>query len=357
MKILVHGATNCGSSNFGDYIYIDAIARHLEQVSNNNIVELYDPSDYFKQYLPKYTQGSFKKKDADCLVYAPGGYFGEGHGATFKSNLVQFMRFMPVGLRMSLRKKPILVVAIGAGPNSNPLLSWAIKRVCAKAISVTVRDHESKIALENLGIQNVIEAGDLILTLPLAQWAIAPHSVDQMQKSPRGKRLLIHYNHSAEAAIKFAEAVNCYINENADEQFEIVVTSDQRLATEQYLLDKFQSVCQHPSRLYSYDNPYEMIGLINSCDYILTCKLHVGVVGAMLGVPVVCAAEHPEKTKRFYKQIKEEYRCESLYLSSASDILKMMNEGFGKNIHVPAEEISKAAIAWESLDSAVSEIE
>ncbi|MCK1257701.1 hypothetical protein MX099_07560 [Streptococcus uberis] len=105
MKILLHGATDFGSSNFGDFIYGEIYHSFIKEILPDSNVSYYNPSEYFKKYTRNYDFNNNDAKNADLLVYIPGGYFGEGHNAQLKHNLMQFYRFMPVGLKSLFKKK------------------------------------------------------------------------------------------------------------------------------------------------------------------------------------------------------------------------------------------------------------
>ncbi|WDU82052.1 polysaccharide pyruvyl transferase family protein [Caloramator sp. Dgby_cultured_2] len=148
MNIILHGATNCGSSNYGDYIYGEMVYEYLKEKGFN--VCFYQPSTFFKRNIKDYYKSkTISRQEADLIIYIPGGYFGEGHRARLKDNLVQFFRFMPLGLWASFKKKPIIVIGIGAGPNRCLLMNFAIKRICNNSLFITVRDKESYESLKN----------------------------------------------------------------------------------------------------------------------------------------------------------------------------------------------------------------
>lgn len=349
-KILLHGATNWGSSNFGDYIYVDAAIRHIKSIAPESEIRIAEPSDYFLAHLPGFVQADFRESDADLVVYVPGGYFGEGHAYRFRDALIHFVRFMPVGIRAILRKQRICVVGIGAGPISNPLLKWGVKRICDYACSVSVRDRESLLALEGIGVKNVSLAFDPIVALPIRSWK-KPLSQSFASRLDSNKRvLLVHYNHSKMAMEYFAHAVKSYMSTRSN-TVSVVVMSDQLLDSEEELFSQFCELSGVDALRFRYDDPYEAISVIDSASCVLTCKLHVGVVATMLGSSVICAAEHPEKSKRFYKYIGCPERCFSLYETSSQGIADAMEKMF----IIPMQPISPADIelasaAWDGVD-------
>ena len=127
--------------------------------------------------------------------------------------------------------------------------------------------------------------------------------------------------------------------------------SDQLLDSEEELFSQFCELSGVDALRFRYDDPYEAISVIDSASCVLTCKLHVGVVATMLGSSVICAAEHPEKSKRFYKYIGCPERCFSLYETSSQGIADAMEKMF----IIPMQPISPADIelasaAWDGVD-------
>lgn len=348
-NILLHGATNFGSSNYGDFIYGDIIYRYFFDKGYN--VCFYQPSSFFKENIYKYSDNSeIKFLSNDLYVYIPGGYFGEGHNAKFKDNFIQFIRFIPFGLKASLFHKKLIVLGVGAGPLNNFFMRNGVKLIANRSELITVRDHESYECLKKLSSnENIIECGDLILTYK-------PQFIDKNSFSKQlnnivdtkndYKYCLIHYNHDSIALEKFAIAINSFAKNNPNYKF--IVTADCILEDDGF--DKFRHICNAELIHYEYSNPYELSTLISFCDLVLTCKLHVGVVACLLGKSVISVACHYEKTKRFYEQINESERCIPLYSCIPEDIVNIMNIYYNKNINIPQNVIDCASLTWKFLD-------
>ncbi|VTT43233.1 polysaccharide pyruvyl transferase family protein [Streptococcus porcinus] len=348
MKILLHGATDFGSSNFGDFIYGEIYHSFLKEIFPEATISYYNPSDYFKKYTRDYDFAQNDSKNADALVYIPGGYFGEGNEAKFKHNLIQFVRFMPAGLKAIVKKQDIYVSGVGAGPNTDFLLTNTIKAICKKAELVTVRDAESKVALEKLGVSSVIEGADPILAFDYSKIIENTTQVGRLIEDANGKRtVFIHFNHSSEALEKFAKAINIISRNNKDLHF--IVGSDQLFSDEDEKFERFKELSGCNASHYKYDSSFELLSLLNRVDTVLTCKLHVGVIATIFNKSVICIAEHPTKSKRYYKRIGTPERCVSLYETSAEEIVEVFNKHFESPVNVPSEEIAKAQIHYDML--------
>lgn len=348
MKIMMHGASDCGSSNFGDFIYAEEIYRHIKKSSPDSQIQLYKPSDYFVTYIEGYEHGLFSLRDADLEVYIPGGYFGEGHSARIRDNVFQFFRFMPFGLISAFLNKRLVVIGVGAGPLNSIIMRVPTRKIMRSAISVSVRDVESQKAIEDIGCSSPVEAGDMILAMDLSNRGVSTKQIESVEHYAAGRKiLLVHYNHSDIANDLFARAVEQWSERHPG--YCIVVSADQVLDNENELFNTFNRICPG-SFHFVYKDPYEFIELLKLADTILTCKLHAGVVGAMFSKSVLCFAEHPEKTARFYNQIDRRDRFFDLYTASVSDVVGGLERCAGIGISVPKEETGRAARHWELLD-------
>lgn len=347
-NILLHGATNCKSSNYGDFIYGKMIYDFFNNKNYN--VYFYQPSEFFKKNLKDYDNKKFYKKEADLIVYIPGGYFGEGHKAKIKENLVQFLRFMPLGIWASYRRIPMVVLGIGAGPINNALMKFGIKRICNNSSFVTVRDNESYKTLKSLCPKaNIIECGDLILTSNIEKTSTNTKQLKEIIEMKKDKKIiLVHYNHDKYALNRFAESLNNFVRGNKD--YSVVVASDSILEYDNEYYDLFKKKFKYESKHFIYQNPYEMTSLLEQMNIVLTCKLHVGVIAASYGKSVIAAACHPEKTKRFYEQIGEAERCVSLYELGNEQLVSLLEKYKDKKIKIENTLICNANKSWKILE-------
>lgn len=354
MNILLHGATNWGSSNFGDVIYADQVARHIARIADRAIVQIAEPSEFVSKWMPSFVAKGISISNADALVYIPGGYFGEGHSSGLLNNLIHFLRFFPLGLRAVWSKVPIAIIGIGAGPINSPLFRLPIKSICSHAEIITVRDHESYVALLGLGILNVAEAFDLILAMDIKS-ALKPCGKIRAlrMRYPNKKMLFVHFNHSEIASDMFASAVVKLMK--AHPEYLVITGFDQVFKDAEERMQRFLDRVPD-AHVIDYEDPYELVDVLQQCDCVLTCKLHVGVVAAMFGKSVVCAAEHPEKTQRFFNEIGQGERCASLYSADENDVMGMLQRFIDVPIIIPDELYESAMKSWRLLDTFLESI-
>lgn len=355
MQYLLHGATNWKSTNFGDFLYAYEIFCYLKRDTTNQ-VGFYDLSDYFIKYLNEgvFALDNVGFQEADYLIYIPGGYFGEGHNARFRNVAIQYIRFMPFGLKAVRAKKKLLTIGVGAGPIDRCFMKSAVKKICKNSIAVTTRDIESQKALQKIGVNNVPEYSDMMLAYDLKSIAKETEQIQRIKEFVGDfKLLLVHYNHSLEALEKFAGVIKFFVNEHKN--YKVVVSADSILPYENDYFVKFNALCGCEVFHFIYDDPFEMLKLIEVSDIILTCKLHVGVVGCMFDKAVVCAAEHPEKTIRFYDLIESPQNCISLYDSTVDQINEKLNCLCEVPSSIPKTEIDKAMKHWQTIQRILEE--
>lgn len=338
MNIIIHGATDQNSSNFGDFIYGNEIYKRC--LINNNNVAYYNPSSFFKKYTYNYTDKKIKVRDADLLIYMPGGYFGEVKNPGIKRCIKNFFRYMPFGLKGIMFKKNIIIIGLGAGPVYSLFLKWPLKRILPNAKVITVRDDESKRTLEELGGHNVFDFNDMILSFDLFQQGVITNQIRTvLAKAQKKKIILIHYNHSEIAMKLFAKALNKFLFDNGD--YIAVVAADSIIEQDEDRYKKFNQIC--PNSIYfKYNSPYEFIELLKSIDTVVTCKLHAGVVATMLKKSVISIADHYEKTERYYNIIGYPERCISLESADVDGIYEMISQYSGKEMKIPESVIEKS---------------
>ena len=350
-SILIHGATNCGSSNYGDFIYIDILYNHIASKHINAYI--WQPSCFFLKWVKGYIDSSKRiKLKSDTLLYAPGGYFGEGHNARLRDNIVHFLRFMPIGLLYKMAKKNICVVAIGAGPNKNALLRIAIRAICSGSKFISVRDTTSFQSIKTICPRaRLYNYSDLIIASSTKMSKSPISKVNQhLLSTIKGKKvLLIHFNNNTKALELFAKTSRSFLDSH--KEYYPIVTSDNVLSNEIDLFNKFVKMIGVDCGHFIYNDPNELTTLLSIVNVVLTSKLHVGVVSSMFGKSVIVAASHPEKTKRFYSQIGEERRCVSLYNTNKDELLTMLNCFHDKTIHIPKKIIQLADKSWNLIDT------
>lgn len=353
MKVILHGATNL--SNYGDYLFAELYYHALRQ--NNVHVEFYchpkyGISDYFSRYLnykPSRNKYMLNVKECDAFVYIPGGYFIEPKRRTLLENVKRINRYLTPGLMCIKCKKPVYVIGVGAGPFENSLFSKKAKKILNYATTVSVRNEESKIQCNNYGIsRDIIVTADSVLCLP--------KYLNDVKKDvpkfsiPEEKMLLLHIGTSEDVYRKIREKIAPAIKQflKANQGYKLYLTADYVVGKDHY--EKYEKIFEDcsPTTLI-YDDPWVLTRQIECADLIVTTKLHVGIVGCVLGRSVVSFANVPNKTKRFYNQIGECNRCASLDEIDSNEAYNMLEQFKDRLVCIPKELIEKAEMNFALL--------
>ena len=73
----------------------------------------------------------------------------------------------------------------------------------------------------------------------------------------------------------------------------------------------------------------------------------------MFGKAVICVAEHPEKTIRFYDLIESPQNCISLYDSIVSEISEKLDCLHKLPLSIPIKETEKAMKHWQTMQCTI----
>lgn len=94
-----------------------------------------------------------------------------------------------------------------------------------------------------------------------------------------------------------------YAKEHNDMEFHFITTHMPKIGlTYQYMPER----ASKNVFLDAYENPNQLLGVLASCDVIMTSMLHVGLMGLTVGTPFV-SYRGPGKTKSFLKSIGGEW--------------------------------------------------
>lgn len=299
MKILAIGATYI--DNFGDMLFAKMIADRLKSKTEFrfNIV-----SDFCKEFVGNGSLSDFEKKDGDALLYFPGGYLGDRHVTNIRVTYLWYKRFFPLGLYYARHKKPIMIMAVDAGPCKYGFMRMIIRYICKHSWKIVVRNEDSKLFLESIGVSksNIFVTSDYAQLIRYYPLPIVKQfeAWRQFQKQV----ILIHVNECWEAINVVIPAIKkYYMTKNGVCSF--VVASDQRCSNDDKVYDIVKSFAGVNTYFYKYGDPMELCSIINGSDCVITYKLHVGIVASAFSKSVIAIPQHYKKVIKYYKQINE----------------------------------------------------
>ena len=146
------------NDNYGDFLlyYIaenicKKYSSHIESFSST----IDSSYDYYCSIRRKSKFYSIFK--SNLVLFAGGGYFGEPNKRKLYWNLRCLIKHLIPAYLISMRKIPYAIIGVETGPLSLKLSRMLLKRICNHAKILCVRNVESKIFLENIGVKNKIE--------------------------------------------------------------------------------------------------------------------------------------------------------------------------------------------------------
>lgn len=343
MKILIHGATN--GSNYGDCLFAHIFYKKLSKYGEVDFLEMpfFGICEYLKKEIPGYVNKNINIRNADVLVYMSGGYFGDTT-KSLKEAIKRYFRYFFVAEYFIFKRKQIIICGVGGGPIYNRFLRKKIVRLMNYASYITVRDEETAIYFKNNGVSN-----EIVVTTDSAL-EIEKNKVQELdnyiikKQFPNKSKIFFHVygdnKNNYELKTKILPALNKFIFENPD-KYVVYVGTDNYCKTKIQDLDIYKELRANKVPL-QYESTKKMNCILNNMDFVITVKLHVGIVATLFEKSVLSFARHKSKTKRFYKQIGYTDRCILLSQVNENVIYEMIN----KYIDIPMkidEEIKRVA--------------
>jgi polysaccharide pyruvyl transferase WcaK-like protein len=340
--ILGHYITN----NFGDVLLRDLM---IDFVRENNIskkILFVNKSDYEnKTVIGKFIYFITFAFKCDFLIFAGGGYLESG-SLGYNNNKFLTLLFLSAFFTKILRKKYI-ITAVGAGPNVSGFGGYLIKYICNNSSMLVVRDEVSKECLITLGIY-----ADKIRVLSDAALSVNKHvgkiDVPVIKSAPKvALHLMLRNNELLQSKAELIKIIDVL-----SKKYDLWIISDNGpLGLEKDLYNCF------PEKKYSIkeiESNYDFLKFISDCDFVITTKLHVGIVAYSYKVPVFNIYRH-EKCKNFYSQIGKKDSCVSLEHIDSDLILKLVDSGIGDNDYYESSIYSQICNKSEDVYLSVKE--
>lgn len=324
MKILLHGATGFSTTNFGDCLFAILFYDNAKEYGD---VYFWDISAFLKDKIKNLAHDK-NKINFDILIYISGGYFADPYRQSFKYNLLNLYRYYLVGLLCALLKKPIAIIGVDVDHSIYKINMFLFKYIYKHASVVAVRNSESVKAICEMGLdaRKVVEISDTALNI--RHLDIRPSSEVLRVQSINKKKLLWHFNHVNDVFLREYEAINLFLDENPD--YCLVIADDcvlpENLSNRTTNRQIDSTMRCNTVFYYQYNDPLDMCALINSCDFVLTYKLHVGIVAVSYHKSVVSIPQYYEKVYKYYNQIGEASRCHPLSSTSTELLHNLLSQ-------------------------------
>lgn len=352
MKLLLNGAT--GGTNFGDYLFAEIFQKEAaKQIKIENIYwydSRYALSDFYKRNL-KYNK-KYRLSEIDALICISGGYFC-GDDRNFKNYIIRYLMYFHICLRCILRKIPIAIIGVEVGKSKSFIIDKIQKFILNRANLVVVRNEESMDALSYYGVKSGVCTADTAHTILSTLFDGKGVAISFEPKTD--KRLYFHVQMSAlSEAKRLIPALNAFLKKHAE--YSVFVGTDQYIADETPLFNLLEKINCEKKEVTHYAYPPDLCSLLDRMDFIITPKLHVGIVGATFSKSVVSFSVHTEKIRRFYNQLHEVGRSLPMAEFDDEKALRMLEYYCDKPIHVPQDIMDAAYKNIEYLHNFISDV-
>ena len=326
MLIAQHGAVY--GRNFGDVLIQKQLADELRARLNARVF-FPQGTSAFQSDSGGDIRGKWRLPFASFVIFGPGGYLGERRHdkeawnrrlARFHGSLFRKIRLLRI---------PSAIFGVGIGPLSDPASRSLVRDILDYSRFIHLRDEDSAAyAADHLGIarERISVGPDIALSLDRGQ--IPPAARQEVlgtAGTPPGRRVGIHLPVSGFAADeldRLAADVAAFAATRRDMQFLLLLDNPGEPFHPR--LDRLAEEQENVLRV-SYTDPARLLATIESCDCVVTNKLHVGICAAALGCNPIAAYTHP-KVIRFYRQIGRERFCVDLAKYESPWISKVLEE-------------------------------
>lgn len=128
----------------------------------------------------------------------------------------------------------------------------------------------------------------------------APHFFDcKPLAQTKKRRICLQFKKGRYLDKQLLKDIYTYASSNDDVEFHFITTHMLKVGLTYQYLPKYES---KNIFIDAYESPSQLLGVLKSCDLIVTSMLHVGLLGLTEGTPFV-SYRGPGKTKSFLKSI------------------------------------------------------
>jgi polysaccharide pyruvyl transferase WcaK-like protein len=319
IEIAIHGSYY--ARNFGDTLIISIIVDWVKEIYPDSTINLpYCSSDSEAKEIMGSNNYIIDPtlKNSKILIFGPGGYFGQPNFSFLRTNhwfYRNYKRHLCWNKKLYNKDIPYFIIGTGVGPLTNIFFRNKVKNLFSKAKLVAVRDINSFNYLKqwNVDMSNIKLTCDVALSVENSK--INNKSTGLLGLHFPGTTLK-NYNKS-DLFLKFLTILN--------NDFNIIIIEDgpgqYHTKDEKSIYNKIRNNNELEVDVLEYKNPNVLIENLAKLDYIITSKLHVGILGYALKKQVLSIPLH-QKTIRFYKQIDRENFCLNVKNISLNTLLE-----------------------------------
>ncbi len=310
-KILISGYY--GFDNSGDDAILKAIVKDIKRIGKNvKITALSNNPSCTKEIYDIEAVNRFGIKGVvraikDCDLFISGGG-SLLQDVTSTRSLLYYITLMKLA---KLYKKPVMVYANGIGPINRNINRVLTRNILNKVDLITLRDEDSKIFLEELGVknENIHVTADPVFNLEPSDRAIIL-KILKKEAIPLDKPLvgvsIREWKDAHNLVDNMAKSIDYIGNKYNSNIILIPMHYPEDLSISYDILNKVSgNNCYVLSNKYSVE---DIMGIINGLEMIIAMRLHSLIYAASQGVPMVGLIYDP-KIEGFLRSIDMDYMC------------------------------------------------
>lgn len=355
MRVVIHGATNL--SNFGDILFAKLFYERC--IKNGFETDFYYDRNYgigefCRKELGYYRKcGVFGLVKSDAMIMMSGGYLGEDN-KSISNTIKRYFRFILPAKIFLLTKKPLYIIGVGGGPLFSKFLQKTSIDVLNRAKVLIVRDQETRDYFQQYGCKNEItvttDTAINICDYILPELFVSDTLKEIMKKN---KIVLLHlvYGTRSDELIhkKIIPALIRFLDEHSE--YQVIVSTDGDPEKDVTKLVSYLAIPKDRVHAYKYYDCMQLCSLINEVDFVITMKLHVGIIASTLGKSVVSFPIHREKVGRFYDQIGEPNRSVNMLNCTPELVYDKIKEFYNVPIVLSDDLRNKAKLNLIAIDN------
>lgn len=346
IRITIHSALIFEVGNFGDELLRDLLEQSIRNVLPD--VEIsYISLDNFQNDVVDAI------KNSDMFIYCPGGYLGyieKWLSGTAKKTWERFAYYYLPGFLFSFGKKELVLFGQGIGPYEYFFLRPILGKIGRSSSLITVRDRESKRLLVKCGVPDK----NICLTAECSQVLKKRIMIHETRYSRTikerfsdKKKIFVLYFNDCSWHPKISGALEKF---KADDRYSFIIGGDSCVARSSRNMHYFTfQFPQERTYTYIYQNPSQLLSIINECDLILTPKFHTGIIGCVLGKSVLAFSVQYAKTSLYYKAIGYPGRVYNLFEMDSCTMAQIIDKYIDTKVVIPEGILEKSQKNYDVL--------
>ena len=355
-KIVISGYY--GFANAGDEAMLTAIVKSLRKTEAS--VDLTVISGKPQSTATKHLVNSVHRFSpleiysavANCdLLLSGGGSLLQD--VTSKKSLLYYLAIIWLG---KLLNKKVMLFAHGIGPIRSNVLRKLTKYVCSKADLITVRDTDSLLELERIGVdsEKVRLTADAVLTLAQAD-------------KEQGLELLQGFNVSQDKkvvaiSVRSWGSSNKYLQELAKAADALAIQNEVQIVLLPLQYPADVAACKKLQQFMEQDaiildaafDTEQFLALMGNFSLLIGMRLHALIFAAVMEVPFIALSYDP-KIDGFVKEINgtnigaiEKFAADDLIIA-AQKTLEFENTGNERLVQLRTKALENSQLAFELL--------